>query len=310
MLFSFQRIACMEPVPSRFIVFAAALAILSWSSAYPIVRIALPEIAAIPLAAARYGLAATLALGWLLYHRPPFPARRDWLRFVLCGAIGITIYNILFNTGEQTVSAGAASLIISAAPLLATLIAVFLMGEQLSAWGWIGSLTSFSGVAMIVLGMRDGLSFGSGAVLVIGCAISGAIYTTAQKALVRRYGALTTTAYVLIVGALLLSPWWPQAVDGLARASWHTRAAVIELGIFPAALGYAAWAYVIGIRGAARTATLLYLLPPTTIVLAFFLTGEIPTVNTLAGGAVVMTGVFITNRFGKKTFSPVKASCS
>jgi len=290
---------------SRLVGVAATLAILSWASAYPVVRIALAELPAIPLAAARYALAALLALVWLLIERPRFPARRDWPRFVGCGAIGIALYNILFNTGEQTVSAGAASLIISAAPLMATLIAVVLMGERLSSWGWVGSLISFAGIAMIVLGQREAVSFGSGTVLVVGCAISGAIYTTAQKALVRKYGALTTTAYVLVIGAVLLSPWLWQAVGELARGSWRTRFAVLELGIFPAALGYAAWAYVIGAIGAARTAGFLYLLPPATLVLAFVLTGEIPTTRTLIGGAVVMTGVVLMNARGKRASAPI-----
>jgi drug/metabolite transporter (DMT)-like permease len=55
---------------------------------------------------------------------------------------------------------------------------------------------------------------------------------------------------------------------------------------------------VIGHMGAARGAGLLYLLPPTTLVLAFFLTGEIPSARTLLGGAIVMAGVVVMNTYG------------
>jgi len=277
---------------------AAVFALISWGSAYPVTRIALHDMPVIPLAAARYGLAAMIALGWLILKRPAFPHPRDWPRFLLCGAIGITLYNILFNTGEQTVSAGAASLIIASAPILATIIAVAFMGEALTGLGWLGSFVSFMGVAVIVLGGHESLAFGSGAVLVLGCAACGAIYTTAQRALVRRYGALNAIAYVLIIGAVLLAPWWPATIRAIGTASWTTRGCILELGIFPAALGYAAWGHVIAVRGAARTASLLYLLPPVTLVLAFVLTREIPTLGTLTGGAIVMAGVILTNRFG------------
>ena len=51
--------------------------------------------------------------------------------------------------------------------------------------------------------------------------------------------------------------------------------------------------------GAARGAGFLYLLPPATLVLAFILTGEIPSVRTLAGGAIVLLGVALTNTYGR-----------
>lgn len=286
------------PNAARFLPLIVLIAILSWASAYPVVRIALRDLPPVSLAAVRYAIAAALAGVWLCWMRPPLPARGDWPRILACGAVGIALYNILFNTGEVTVSAGAASLLISAMPLIAALIAVAVMGERLSPWGWVGSLCSFAGVMLIAEGQVGGISLGSGATLVFGAAVCGAFYTTLQKRLVLRYGALPTICYILIAGAVCLSPWLPQALRGLPGASVRCWAAVLELGIFPAAIGYAAWAFVIGHMGAARGAGLLYLLPPTTLVLAFFLTGEIPSARTLLGGAIVMAGVVVTNTYG------------
>lgn len=283
---------------ARFLPLIVIVAILSWASAYPVVRIALRDLPPVPLAAARYAIAAMLAGGWLAWARPPVPARGDWPRILACGAIGIALYNILFNTGEVTVSAGAASLLISAMPLIAALIAVAVMGERLSPWGWAGSLCSFAGVVLIAGGQVGGIALGSGATLVFVAAVCGALYTTLQKRLVLRYGALPTICYILIAGAVCLSPWLPQALEVLPGAPLRCWAAVLELGIFPAAIGYAAWAFVVGHMGAARGAGLLYLLPPTTLVLAFVLTGEIPGARTLLGGTIVMAGVVVTNTYG------------
>ncbi|GBQ24475.1 DMT family transporter [Gluconacetobacter sacchari] len=283
---------------ARFLPLIVVVAILSWASAYPVVRIALRDLPPVPLAAARYAIAALLAGGWLAWARPPVPMRGDWPRIGGCGAIGIALYNILFNTGEVTVSAGAASLLISAMPLIAALIAVAVMGERLSFWGWAGSLCSFVGVVLIAGGQVGGIALGSGATMVVGAAVCGALYTTLQKKLVLRYGALPTICYILIAGAICLSPWLPQALRVLPGAPAHCWAAVLELGIFPAAIGYAAWAFVIGHMGAARGAGLLYLLPPATLVLAFVLTGEVPSARTLLGGVIVMAGVVLTNTYG------------
>ena len=53
------------------------------------------------------------------------------------------------------------------------------------------------------------------------------------------YGLLACTAYTLLAGELLLSPWLPGAISALASpvSSSSTLVAVIVLGVFPAALG-------------------------------------------------------------------------
>lgn len=284
----------------RFLSLFVAVAILSWASAYPVVRIALHDFAPIPLAALRYAIAAVMAAGWLLWKRPALLRLSDVPQVLACGVVGITLYNIFFNCGEMTVSAGAASLLISAAPLMAGLMAMAFLGERMSLWGWAGSILSFTGVVLIAEGQSGGLSFGSGATLVFGAAVCGALYTNLQKSLIHRYGALTTIAYVLISGALFLSPWLPAGIGSFVHGSFASQVSVLELGIFPAAIGYAAWAFVIGHLGATRGAALLYLLPPVTMLLAYILTNEIPTARTLLGGAIVMAGVVLTNTWGRR----------
>ncbi|GBQ41054.1 hypothetical protein AA0614_2184 [Komagataeibacter saccharivorans NRIC 0614] len=288
----------MNKLATRVLPLAAATAILSWSSAYPVVRIALRDMPPVPLAAIRYALAALLAGAWLAYNRIPPPALRDVPRVLACAGIGISLYNVLFNMGEVTVSSGAASLLIASAPLMTALIAMPVLGERLNGWGWIGSLLSFSGVILIAGGQAGGIAFGSGATFVLGAALCSAIYIIMLRQVIQRYGGLPGICYILIAGAILLLPWLPRACSILPNAPWSCTAAVVELAVFPAALGYGAWTFVIGHMGAARGSALLYTLPPVTMVLAFILTGEIPGLRTLLGGAVVMTGVIIMNTWG------------
>jgi drug/metabolite transporter (DMT)-like permease len=74
---------------------------------------------------------------------------------------------------------------------------------------------------------------------------------------------------------------------------------VIYLGLVPALPSAATWTYALGALGAARAANFLYLVPPVATALAFFWAGEVPSLTTLAGGAVVLTGVVLVNRFGR-----------
>lgn len=276
--------------------FYVALSILSWASAYPLVRLAMHDISPIPLAALRYFIAACLAGGWVIWKRPVLPGVKDFPRLFLCGALGITAYNILFNSGEQTVSSGATSLIIASAPIMAGIMAVLYTGESLSLYGWSGSLLSFCGVALIVVGQPGGFHLGSGAGLELLAAFCTASYVVLQRPLVQRYGGLPVTACVLMIGAFLLLPWLREGSQTLSHAPYQTWLCVFELAIFPAAIGYGAWSHVIGVMGAARGAILLYLLPPVTFILAFLLEGQWPDLLTWCGGIIVMSGVALAHK--------------
>ncbi|MDF7673419.1 EamA family transporter [Acetobacteraceae bacterium ESL0709] len=276
--------------------FYIILSLLSWASAYPVVRLALRDIPPLPLAALRYFIAACVAGLWLVWKKPVLPGRREFPRLFVCGAFGIAAYNILFNLGEQTVSSGATSLIIASAPIMAGIMAVLCAGESLSLFGWIGSLVSFGGVTLIVMGQKGGLTFGSGAGLELLAAFCTASYVVLQRPLVQRYGGLTVTACVLMIGAFLLLPWLKEGSVILYQAPRRAWLCVFELAILPAAIGYAAWSHVIGIMGAARGTLLLYLLPPLTFVMAFILEGSWPDWTTWCGGAVVMSGVILAHK--------------
>ena len=116
----------------------------------------------------------------------------------------------------------------------------------------------------MVSGQPGGLSSGAGAKLMLAAAGCPAAYFILQRPLVPLYGALTCTAYTLLAGALLLAPRLPETLGGLAapRAATATIWSVAALGVLPAALRYAAWAYALGHFGAARAANFLYLVPP------------------------------------------------
>ncbi|GBR54224.1 hypothetical protein AA106555_1602 [Neokomagataea thailandica NBRC 106555] len=192
-------------------------------------------------------------------------------------------------------------------PLIAALLASIFLGERLSARGWLGSFISFIGVALISLNEGGGVRLGQGAIFIIGAACCGALYTILQKRLIRKYGALPVIAYVLIIGGLLLSPWLKQGIEAASAAGAVTRWSVVELAVLPAALGYAAWGYVIGQMGASRGVLFMYLLPPVTMILAFILSGEVPRFSTLEGGSVVMAGLALATYPARRREQPIPA---
>ena len=190
---------------------AVTFTVLAWASAFPFIRIGLVDLAPRPLAAARFLIAGVLVLAWLAWRRPAQPSWADLVRFLACGLIGIALYNALLNTGQRTVTAGAASFIVNTVPIITAVLATALLHERFTLWGWIGTGISFAGIALIASGQPGGLSFGAGASLVLAAAGYQAVYFILQRPLVPRDGALTCTAYTLLAGALLLTLWLPEA---------------------------------------------------------------------------------------------------
>ena len=281
-------------------VFAVAITVLSWASAFPLIRVGMRALGPLELASARFLVAGAIALAWLAFSRPPLPTRADALRFLLCGLVGISIYNGLLNQGERSVSAGAAAFIVNIAPILTAILATAFLRERFKPWGWAGALVSFAGVGLIALGQPDTLAFDGGAILVAGAALCTAIYFVVQRPLVARYGALASTAYTLIAGALFLLPFLPGALPRLAAPGGGPLiATVVALGVFPAAIGYGAWTYALGRFGAARAANFLYLVPPVAALIGFVALGETMNALTLVGAAVAIGGVAIVNTRGR-----------
>lgn len=278
---------------------AMLVTVTSWGAAFPAIRLALDSIEPLPLAAARFALAGLLALAYLAWKRPCLPRGLDIVRVGLCGGIGISLYNLLLNTGQQTVAAGAASFIVNVAPVLTVIMATLFLKERFRAWAWIGMAISMAGVGLIASGQPGGLRLGAGASLLLAAAMATACYFVLQRPLVGRYGPLTCSALTLLTGGLWLAPWLPQGVAQTLAAPAPVQLALVFLAVFPAVIGYAAWMLVLGHFGAARASNFLYLVPVVASTVAVPLTGEMPVWTTLAGGALALVGVALVNLKGR-----------
>ncbi|WP_186156092.1 DMT family transporter [Burkholderia gladioli] len=272
---------------------AVAFTVLSWASAFPFIRIGLQELSPMQLAAARFATAAVLVLGWLAWRRPRRPSARDAMAFALSGLLGIAGYNALLNTAELSVAPGAAAFIMSTSPIVTAILSTLFLREKLNRQGWAGSLFSFAGIGLIASGQPGGLALGSGTTLILLAAAGSAVYFVLQRRLIPVYGPLACTAYTLLAGAVLLLPWLPGALRSLAApgALHAALPAVLVLGIFPAALGYASWTFALSHFGPARATHFLYLVPAAAMGLSIFMTGERPGLATLGGGLMAIAGV-------------------
>jgi drug/metabolite transporter (DMT)-like permease len=298
-------------VTSRFptrVILALLIVLALWSSAYAGIRAGLRAYSPGQVAVLRFIVASLVLSVYAIIAHFRSPQRRDIAGLVLSGIIGISFYNLALNYGETHVSAGAASLLVASTPIWTAVLAAIVLHERLPARGWIGVIVSFGGVALIASGEGEGINISPKALIILAAALAAAIYIIQQKHFLCRYSALEFTAYSIWAGTLCMLPFGGGLLHQLKTAPVAATLAVIYLGVFPGALAYVTWAYVMSHGTASRVSSLLYLTPVIAIVIAWVWLGEVPRVLSLIGGGIALAGVGIVNTGAKVSHREVAPS--
>jgi len=284
---------------------ALAVTLLLWSSAYAGIRAGLHSFNPGQLAVLRF-LVASAVLGiyaWLAHFRRPLA--RDLPGLTLAGAIGISFYMLALNYGEVRVPAGAASLIVASTPIWTALIARFMLQERLRPLAWIGVMISFVGVAALAASESGGIRLSAHALVVLAAAIASGTYIVLQKHFLSRYSALEISAYTIWPGTLLMLPFANGLITAMKGAPLTTTLVVVYLGVFPGAIAYVTYAYVLRHGSAGSSASFLYLTPVLAILIAWIWLGERPRALSLLGGGLALAGVVLVNASNRLASSEV-----
>jgi drug/metabolite transporter (DMT)-like permease len=277
-----------------------AVTLLLWSSAFVGIRYAVRHYPPGALALLRFLIASTLLGGYVFSRKSRSSSERaslkDWGAFLALGATGVFGYHVALNFGEQTVSAGAASLLVNTTPLFTVLLAVVFLGERLSARGGLGLAVAFAGASMVALGAANGLTLDKGALLVLLAAVVQAFYFALQKPMLGRFGALELTTRSIWCGTLLLSVFLPELISTLRQAPLSSTLVVLFLGVGPSCFAYVAWAQIVSKMTVSKAVGYLYLVPALALGIGYLVLGETPSLLALVGGAVTIFGVMLVRK--------------
>jgi len=278
--------------------FAPLLFVVLWSTGFIGAKYGLPHAEPLSFLLVRYLLVVSLMTVIALAMRAPWPKDgRQWFHIGVSGLLVHAIYlGGVFVSISKGLPAGVASLVVGIQPLLTAVGAGWLLNEAVLARQWLGLVLGFVGVAMVVSG-KIGRGFGLDALWPALAALAGITAGTLyQKRFCPsfdwRTGAIaqflpTAVATGIVVGLSdnFRVEWAPDFIFALA---WLVL--VLSLGAI------SLLNMLIRKGTAVNLASLFYLVPPCTALIAWFLFDERLAGMALAGMALAVWGVYLARK--------------
>jgi drug/metabolite transporter (DMT)-like permease len=273
-----------------------------WSGVFPAIRIVLESIELFTSVFLRFSAAALLLLALMRWREGGMRrlSPREAVLVVGLGLLGIAVYNSLFTAGLARVEASRAALIVTTNPAFTALLAVLFLKERIGRSRVAGVVLSVLG-AMWVLCRGDpraflSLDFGAGELILVLCIFIWSVYTIVGRIALSTLSPLAMTAYVMAAGALpLVVPAW-LAHAPLDAVTWRSWAALAYLVVFGTIIPFLWYSEGVKALGAARASQFISLVPPLAVAQAVLILGEPFTPALGVGIALVVAGLYLTNR--------------
>lgn len=242
-------------------------------------------------------VAASALLLWRYGTRWPRVPRADLIGLLKLGIAGHVLHIGLVTFGIHWSTPFSSSVILACGPMFTLLILRWHGLERLKHGQLAGVLLACAGVLTF---LSDKLLGGNwkasgGDVVLLVAAAFFSYYTVAAKPLIERHGGVVVMTYATLLGSgpvVLLSLPAGLSVDwrGVGATTWLLFVYAVLISAFA---GWLIWGWVNAVRGVARSAPLMYLMPPVAGLVAWVLTGERYTGIKLLGAALTLAGVAV-----------------
>ena len=273
--------------------------VLVWSSGYIAGPYGVEAVSPLMLVAGRFILAALLALLLARVLRGPLRIERaDAVRVALAGFVlnGVQ-FGAMYLAFDAGLGATLGSLMHSLSPVLTALLAAALFRERLSPLQVAGFVVGVVGVMMVLgpdvegAGGVAGVTFG--VIGVLGLSVG----TLGQRWIGHAPDPLWSAAIQFSVSAppLLVLALVVEGTD-VVRDPVAGTIALVYLAVVNSIIGLGLLGILVRARGAGAAASVFFLMPPVTAVMAWVLLGETLGPLEIAGLAIAVVGVAAATR--------------
>jgi drug/metabolite transporter (DMT)-like permease len=260
-------------------------------------RIAAEPFGAFALVDIRLTLGALVLLPFLWRDRAVF-TRAMWPKLAIIGLINSAIPFLLFAWAAQRSPAAIGAICNAMTVLFAALIGFLFFGEKIGARRAIALLVGFGGVVLLATSKAGGISVG---MAVVAGSTAALLYGVGVNLVRRHLGGIppaAAAAATLGCSALLLAPFaathWPT--NAISPLAWGS---AIAIGVLCTGYAFLLYYRLIQRIGAARAATVTYLVPLFGAAFAWLFLGEPVTPAMLAAGLLILGSVAFSQRAPK-----------
>lgn len=285
--------------PAAFAALMPLLFVVLWSTGFIGAKLGLPDCEPLTLLSLRYACVLLLMGAVALATRAPWPTdRRQWLHIGVSGLLIHAVYlGGVFTAIRLGLPAGVTALVVGLQPVLTALGAGLVLRERVRATQWAGLALGLAGVVLVVANKVAG---GLSAASLLAPAVIALVGITAGTLYQKRFCAafdLRTGSVIQFLPCLVVT----------ALAAWRTETMVVHWT--PAFTFALAWLVLVLSVGAVsllnmlirsgsvvNVASLFYLTPPTTALIAWAMFGETLTGLALGGMVLAVAGVWLARK--------------
>jgi drug/metabolite transporter (DMT)-like permease len=246
-------------------------------------------------------------------------SRRQWWQLIGLGVTGYYLASTLDFMGLQYISASLERAILYLNPTLVLILSAWFLGQRVRPMQWVAVALAYAGVAVVWLHDWDSAQWVAaqthdlsvtqsvtwGSLLVLGSALSYAIYLMGSGRLVQQLGSMRLVGYASIVACALCVIQWIVVVQvshgrvgSLAALPWQAYALSGVNAVVCTALPV--WLVMRGVQllGASLAAQVGMVGPLSTIWMAAWWLDEPVSVSLMVGTAAILAGIVLLTRSG------------
>jgi drug/metabolite transporter (DMT)-like permease len=237
---------------------------------------------------------AAVAL-WKMRTQAPLTGPDRWCILGL-GLVGYYLSSFLDFLGLQYISVGLERLILFLTPTFVLLMTVLWMKRRIARLEWIALALSYCGIVLVFVHDLDGGAGNTvvGALLVLGSAISYAVYLLFSGEMVKRIGALRLVAYAMCVSSVAcIAQFFILRPAALLVQPLEVYGLSLVNGIFCTILPVFMTMAAVQRIGAPTASQAGMVGPVSTLALGYLVLDEAVTGVQLAGTALVIAGIYM-----------------
>jgi drug/metabolite transporter (DMT)-like permease len=256
--------------------------ILVWSSAYPLIKIALDYVSPIVLAVIRL---VTGGIILTVYGRGLSYGKKE----MIGGLINVALFMLFLNFGVMlSVNPALSATLIYTQPIFLVILSAVFLSKKPSVLQLLGVIIAISG-AIYSAGITG---FNLGSIISLIGGLMWAIGTLYYQVFLIEKDVIKLNSFMALFSALFLLPFTP--INFYFKFTISGILVAVIIGITAQAIGFIAWFNSIKQLGSFLSSSLSLLVPAMSYLFSFIMLDEVPTFQQLLGSAIVLLGVFLT----------------